>query len=154
MPFLLQSSQEEMREVAKELKVGFVVKTSKTITQELADYIGREFGFGDFIVTHKQTGEIIARASDLAQFEVVDIHRVGNTIGVAALARSGISGNGEQDGFGFCAIGGIGSVVEGARHQSPIAHGHIGFVGSRHSHLVGVGFIFGVLVWGWPVWLL
>ena len=69
MPFLLQSSQEEMREVAKELKVGFVVKTSKTITQELADYIGREFGFGDFIVTHKQTGEIIARASDLAQFE-------------------------------------------------------------------------------------
>ena len=69
MPFLLQSSQEEMREVAKELKVGFVVKTSKTITQELTDYIGREFGFGDFIVTHKQTGEIIARASDLAQFE-------------------------------------------------------------------------------------
>ena len=85
---------------------------------------------------------------EIHQFKVVDIHRVGNTIGEAALARSGIGGNGEQDGFGFCAIGDIGSVVEGARHQSPIAHGHIGFVGSRHSHLVGVGFIFGVLIVG------
>lgn len=69
MPFLLQSSQESMRAIADRLGVGFIVKKSKTLTQELSEYIGREFGFGDFIVTHKRTGEIIARASDLEEFE-------------------------------------------------------------------------------------
>ncbi len=69
MPFLLQSSQESMRNQAEALGVGFIVKKSKTLTQQLTDYIGREFGFGDFVVTNQQTGEVIARATDLKQFE-------------------------------------------------------------------------------------
>ena len=52
MPILLQSSQASMRSVAKQLGVGFVIKQSKTLTQELSDYIGREFGFGDFVAFH------------------------------------------------------------------------------------------------------
>lgn len=71
MPFLMQSSQESMREVAKELGVGFVVKTSKTLTHEVAEYIGREFGFGDFVVTDPATGEVLERAADLCEFEKI-----------------------------------------------------------------------------------
>ena len=65
MPILMQSSQESMRAVAKTLNAGFVVKRSKTLNHELAEFIGREFGFGDFVVTDHVTGQEIARASDL-----------------------------------------------------------------------------------------
>lgn len=65
MPILMQSSQESMRAVAKTMNAGFIVKRSKTLNHELAEFIGREFGFGDFVVTDHTTGEEIARASDL-----------------------------------------------------------------------------------------
>ena len=71
MPILMQSSQESMRKVAQELGVGFVVKTSKTLTHDLSEYIGREFGFGDFVVTDPQTGEELFRAKDLYGFEKI-----------------------------------------------------------------------------------
>ena len=82
MPFLMQSSQESMRSVARQLKVGFVVKTSKTLTQEVSEYIESEFGFGDFIAKDPRTGKEIARASDLEAFE-----RVISTISPAAFRR-------------------------------------------------------------------
>ncbi len=69
MPILMQSSQESMREVAKELGVGFVMKQSKILTQAISDYISSEFGFGDFVLHNKTTGEEIARASDLLGLE-------------------------------------------------------------------------------------
>ncbi len=71
MPFLMQSSQASMRTVAEQLGVGFVQKTSKTLTHEVSDYIGREFGFGDFIVTDPETGQETARARNLYEFEKV-----------------------------------------------------------------------------------
>lgn len=82
MPFLMQSSQESMRSVARQLKVGFVIKTSKTLTQEVSEYIESEFGFGDFIAKDPRTGREIARASDLEAFE-----RVISTISPAAFRR-------------------------------------------------------------------
>jgi len=82
MPFLMQSSQESMRSMANKLKVGFVVKSSKTLTQELTTYIEREFGFGDFVAIDPRTGKEIARASDLEAFE-----RVISTISSAAFRR-------------------------------------------------------------------
>lgn len=69
MPVLLQSSQESMRAEAEKLGVGFVIKTSKTLMHELSEYIGREFGFGDFVVTEPSTGEELLRAKDLYGFE-------------------------------------------------------------------------------------
>ncbi len=71
LPFLMQSSQESMRAVAAQLGVGFVHKRSKTLTQEVSDYIGREFGFGDFVVTDPRTGRVTARAHNLYEFEQV-----------------------------------------------------------------------------------
>ena len=82
MPFLMQSSQESMRSTANKLKVGFVIKSSKTLTQEVSEYIEREFGFGDFIARDPRTGREIARASDLEGFE-----RIISTISPAAFRR-------------------------------------------------------------------
>ena len=82
MPFLMQSSQESMRSIAKQLKVGFVVKKSKTLTQELSAYIEREFGFGDFVAFEPRTGREIGRASDLEGFE-----RIISSISSAAFRR-------------------------------------------------------------------
>lgn len=69
MPFLMQSSQESMREVAEQLGVGFIVKHSKTLVHELGDYIGRAFAFGDFVIFDEESGKEIARASDLFGLE-------------------------------------------------------------------------------------
>ncbi len=82
MPILMQSSQESMRAVATSMKAGFLIKRSKTLTHDLAEFIGREFGFGDFVVTHPVTGEEIARAHDLYEAE-----RVIATIPAADLTR-------------------------------------------------------------------
>lgn len=71
MPFLMQSSQESMRETAESLGAGFILKSSKTLTHELSEYIGREFGFGDFIAAAPDSGEIIARGRDLKDFEEI-----------------------------------------------------------------------------------
>ncbi len=70
MPILMQSSQESMRSVAESLQAGFLMKRSKTLTHELTEYIGREFGFGDFVATNER-GRVIARASDLQGVEEV-----------------------------------------------------------------------------------
>ena len=70
MSILMQSSQESMRSVAENLKAGFLMKRSKTLTQELSEYIGREFGFGDFVATDDH-GREIARAGDLQGAEQI-----------------------------------------------------------------------------------
>ena len=70
MPILMQSSQESMRPVAESLGAGFLMKRSKTLTHELAEYIGREFGFGEFVATNEK-GRVIARANDLQGMEEV-----------------------------------------------------------------------------------
>ena len=82
MPFLMQSSQESMRQMASKLKVGFVIKQSKTLTQEVSEYIESEFGFGDFIARDPKTGREIDRASDLEGFE-----RIISTISPTAFRR-------------------------------------------------------------------
>jgi len=69
MPFMLQSSQESMRAEAAKLGVGFVLKNSKTLTHELTEYMGREFGFGDFVMIDPITGEEVARAKNLYELE-------------------------------------------------------------------------------------
>jgi len=71
MPFLMQSSQQSMEVVARHMGVGFLLKSSNMLLQELGDYLEREFGFGDFVVTDSRTHTEIARARDLFEFENV-----------------------------------------------------------------------------------
>ena len=70
MSILMQSSQESMRSVAESLKAGFVMKRSKTLVDDVADYIGREFGFGDFVAMDNR-GRVISRAKDLQGAESI-----------------------------------------------------------------------------------
>ena len=69
MPFLLQSSQESIRETAEALGVGFVEKYSKTLLLQLSEYINREFYFGDFVFKDPETGEIVGVAKNLMEFQ-------------------------------------------------------------------------------------
>lgn len=65
MPILLQSSDKEGEELAAKLKVGFINKSSKTISVELRNFIREYFAFGDFVFIDPESGEEIARAIDL-----------------------------------------------------------------------------------------
>ncbi|MFQ6038060.1 MAG: PEP/pyruvate-binding domain-containing protein, partial [Candidatus Aminicenantales bacterium] len=68
MPFLLQSSRQDAREMADELGVDFINKTSNTLLQELRDFIKENFGFGDFVF-RDQTGKEVARATNMMELE-------------------------------------------------------------------------------------
>jgi CheY-like chemotaxis protein len=65
LPFLLQSSDGENDVHAKRLRAGFINKNSKTLIQELRDYIVENFAFGDFVFINPKTNEEVGRASDL-----------------------------------------------------------------------------------------
>ena len=71
MPILLQSSDENNRKVARELKAGFINKTSKTLSIELRDYIIENLSFGDFSFINPKTGKVINRAADLKALQEV-----------------------------------------------------------------------------------
>lgn len=68
IPILIQSSQAEMAEEAKNLDVGFINKYSPTLLQELGDFIHYNLGFGDFVFRN-ENGEEYAKASTMHQFE-------------------------------------------------------------------------------------
>ena len=70
MPILLQSSQDSISAVAKELGVGFLRKYSKTLMLQLSDFIKEEFGLGDFVfrdANHVEYG----RAANLKELEAI-----------------------------------------------------------------------------------
>ncbi len=69
MPILLQSSDKEGDELAKKLKVGFINKNSKTISVELKNFIREYFAFGDFVFIDPESGDEIARATDLKSLQ-------------------------------------------------------------------------------------
>jgi CheY-like chemotaxis protein len=69
IPILLQSSEAENESVAKELKVGFINKLSKTLSIELRNFIHDNFSFGDFVFIDPGTGREITRAVDLKSLQ-------------------------------------------------------------------------------------
>lgn len=69
MPILMQSSQQSMRNTAESLGVGFALKSSKMLLSEISEFIGKEFAFGDFVLTSPKTGAEIARARNLQELE-------------------------------------------------------------------------------------
>jgi len=71
MPLLLQSSDGESEELAKQMKVGFINKHSKTISMELRNFIFEYFAFGDFVFVSPSSGKEVMRASDLKSFQEI-----------------------------------------------------------------------------------
>jgi CheY-like chemotaxis protein len=65
MPILLQSSNFSYREIAKDLKVGFVHKNSESLLKQIEDFINEYFAFGDFVFIDPKTNKEIMRVSDL-----------------------------------------------------------------------------------------
>ncbi|MEA3504884.1 MAG: PEP/pyruvate-binding domain-containing protein, partial [Bacteroidota bacterium] len=69
MPILLQSSELDNLERAKEIKVGFIHKKSKTLSIELREFITKYFAFGDFIFKDSSTGKEVGSARDLKELQ-------------------------------------------------------------------------------------
>ncbi len=70
MPFLLQSSNSELRNfVTNDLRVGFLYKHSKSLLQELKLFLRKYLGFGDFIFIDPKTRKEVERVSDLKSFQ-------------------------------------------------------------------------------------
>jgi response regulator of citrate/malate metabolism len=69
MPILLQSSDTEMESIAKELRVGFINKQSKTISIELKNFISEFFAFGDFVFVDPDNGKELDRAANLKMLQ-------------------------------------------------------------------------------------
>ncbi|MCK4679180.1 MAG: phosphoenolpyruvate synthase [Bacteroidales bacterium] len=70
MPLLLQSSEAENEKIAKKIEVGFINKTSKTLSIELRKFIIDFFAFGDFIFLDPDTMQEINRAPDLKSLQM------------------------------------------------------------------------------------
>ncbi len=71
MPILLQSSDINNQLIAKQLKVGFIHKYSKTLSLELNDFVVKYFAFGDFVFIEPETGREIFRAPDLKALQEI-----------------------------------------------------------------------------------
>lgn len=69
MPILLQSSDDGVDELAKEIHVGFINKNSKTLSLQLRNFITQYFAFGDFVFEDPNTGKELLRAKDLKNLQ-------------------------------------------------------------------------------------
>lgn len=78
MPFLLQSSEQKMKELALAAGAEFVNKHSKTLFDELSGFINRRMAFGDFVFKDPQTGAELLRANGLKELQgAVEVLPVG-----------------------------------------------------------------------------
>ncbi|HHI87455.1 MAG: hypothetical protein B1H05_03300 [Candidatus Cloacimonas sp. 4484_140] len=68
IPVILQSSDIENEEKARNLKVNFLNKTSKTMLHDLQTIIKSDLGYGDFVFRNKAGAEI-DRAATMFEFE-------------------------------------------------------------------------------------
>lgn len=66
MPILLQSSDTKFREEAKRAAVNFIHKNSKTLFNELEQFINEKLAFGEFKFINPETNKLYAVANDLA----------------------------------------------------------------------------------------
>lgn len=69
MPFLLQSSNRSLEDVAKELKVAFLFKHSSSLLRRLRHFINKYLAFGDFVFVDPQTKKEVWRVSNLKQLQ-------------------------------------------------------------------------------------
>lgn len=69
MPILMQSSDLVNQSVAREKRVGFIHKHSKTLSIELRNFIMAYFAFGDFSFVDPETKIEIVRATDLKSLQ-------------------------------------------------------------------------------------
>jgi CheY-like chemotaxis protein len=69
IPFMLQSSDAQIGETARELKVGFIHKHSKFLLQELKAFLNTYLAFGDFVFIDPVNGKELCRVSNLRELQ-------------------------------------------------------------------------------------
>jgi CheY-like chemotaxis protein len=69
VPFLLQSSDLANEQYAREFNTGFLHKYSKNLSNDLKDYIIKNFGFGEFVFRHPGTLEEYCVAANLRDLQ-------------------------------------------------------------------------------------
>ena len=69
MPVLIQSSDIENEELARELDAGFINKFSKSLSFELRNFLIKNLSFGPFLFLDPRTMKEIARAVNLQEFQ-------------------------------------------------------------------------------------
>ena len=79
IPVILQSSNIENEEKARNLRVNFLNKTSKTLLHDLRTIITNNLGYGDFVFRNK-AGIEMDRAATMLEFEEKIKNLVGESI--------------------------------------------------------------------------
>jgi len=69
VPLVMDSSESDKREAAKDCGASFIDKNSKKLNQDLKDVLTKHFGFGDFIFRDPNTLEEIARVRNLKDLQ-------------------------------------------------------------------------------------
>jgi len=69
MPILMQSSDTQYEGLARELKVGFINKNSKSLSIELRNFVSEYFAFGEFVFLDPETMQEVDRARDLRSLQ-------------------------------------------------------------------------------------
>ena len=69
LPFLLQSSDAGVQQIATRMDVGFIYKFSRTLSYELRNFIIKNLAFGPFIFLDPISNEEVCRAKDLQEFQ-------------------------------------------------------------------------------------
>lgn len=67
LPVLVQSSEQNVRERAYEVRASFIDKNSESLEMELAAFLQANLGFGNFVFRNPE-GEEIARARNMGEF--------------------------------------------------------------------------------------
>ncbi len=68
IPILLQSDSPDLKLVAEELGVSFLLKTSSMLIQRIRTFISKNFAFGDFVF-RLPDGKEVGRAKDMQEME-------------------------------------------------------------------------------------
>ncbi len=69
IPFLLQSSDVSNKSIAQRMEVGFLYKYSKNLSNELRDYVLKNFGFGEFVFIDPKTQKECCVAPNLKSLQ-------------------------------------------------------------------------------------
>lgn len=69
IPILLQSSDSSNKEKANAINVGFINKNSKTLLNQMRDFVMQYFAFGDFVFVNPLDHSELSRASDLRSLQ-------------------------------------------------------------------------------------
>jgi len=70
LPIIMQSSDDSNKHQAYQLQSAFIHKQSKTLIQDIKDFISSYLGFGDFVFRNKN-GDVLHTAATMSEFEAI-----------------------------------------------------------------------------------